>query len=166
MWTKKYIEPVWTDEFKHFSYTQQPLTQQEISQWRQQGYTHDAFTGEMYDSRNPMPAWCDDVAKEIGLSNTGYVFYRMKTNTVMPTHIDHFRRYCEVFGVQRSDVYRAVIFLEDWKPGHYFEIDRTCVANYRAGEYVLWDADVPHAASNIGIDLRYTLQITGTFSNS
>ena len=37
------------------------------------------------------------------------------------------------------------------------------VVNYKAGEYVLWAPDVPHAASNIGVEPRYTLQITGTY---
>jgi len=164
MWYKKHIDPFWGDEYKTFTYTEQPLTEEELVLWRTQGYDHNRFTGEMYDSTNPIPAWCDQLAGKIGLGNAGFVFYRMTTNTIMPTHIDHFRKYCEIFGIKRHRVHRALVFLQDWKPGHYFEIADTCIANYSAGDYVLWHADVPHAASNIGITPRYTLQITGTLS--
>jgi hypothetical protein len=81
----------------------------------------------------------------------------------MPTHVDHYNTYCKVFNQKHEDVRRAIVFLEDWKPGHYFEVDSTALVNWKAGEFVLWHPEVPHAASNIGVDSRYTLQITGTY---
>ena len=51
--------------------------------------------------------------------------------------------------------------MEDWKPGHYLEFNGEGWTNWSAGDYAIWSADVPHAASNIGVDPRYTLQITG-----
>jgi len=162
MWFKGHVHPFWNDNFKDFEYVKQPLTEEELSNWRSQGYTHESFTGVMYNSSNIMPAWTDVIANNIGLKNTGFVFYKMKTGDIMPTHVDHFRRYCKVFNVERKDVWRAVVFLDDWKPGHYFEIENTAICNYKNGDYVIWSADAPHAASNIGIDDRYTLQITGT----
>ena len=56
---------------------------------------------------------------------------------------------------------RVLLFLEDWKPGHYFEMNSIGYTDWNAGDYVEWDCTVPHAASNIGIEPRYTLQITG-----
>ena len=117
----------------------------------------------MYDSRNPMPDWVNTIANLMNLRNPGFVFYRMDTLDIMPTHVDHFNTYCRVFNKDRKEVRRAIVFLEDWKPGHYFQVDNVGVVNYKAGEYVLWAPDVPHAASNIGVEPRYTLQITGTY---
>lgn len=156
------VDKIWDENYKNYRYTKQPLTEEELDIWRRQGYTHDSFTGEMYGGKNPMPNWVYTIAEQIGLCNTGFVFYKMKTGDIMPTHVDHFRRYCEVFNVERSRVWRAIIFLEDWQQGHYFEIENEAFCNYKSGEFVLWSADVPHAASNIGIKDRYTLQITGT----
>jgi hypothetical protein len=161
VWYKGIINPIWDENYKSFPYSRQPLTQHEERKWRAAGYTNEYFTGVMYNSRNPMPAWCDIVAKQIGLSNCGFVFYKMTTGIIMPTHVDHYFSYCQVFNIERSKVYRAIVFLEDWNPGHYFEIDGSAIVNYSRGEYVLWSADVPHAASNIGLIDRYTLQITG-----
>lgn len=157
------VEPNWNEDFKNFSYTRQPLTNKELETWRSQGYNHTSFTGEMYGGKNKMPDYVHTIAENIGLKKPGFVFYRMKTGDIMPTHVDHFRKYCEVFSVERSKVWRAIVFLDDWKPGHYFEIQNEAFCNYRKGEFVVWSADVPHAASNIGIEDRHTLQITGIF---
>ena len=140
MWIRGHVEPVWDAAYKNFKFTKQPLTDEELIEWRSQGYTHSSFTGEMYSSKNPMPDWCDVVANQIGLSKTGFVIYRMVTDDIMPVHVDHYRRYCEVFDVDRSEVLRALVFLEDWKPGHYFEIDSTPIVNYTAGDYVFWNS--------------------------
>ena len=36
-----------------------------------------------------------------------------------------------------------------------------CFMNWTAGDTVEWAYDLPHAAANIGIEDRYTLQVTG-----
>jgi len=163
MFYRGFIPKMWDDEYKNFQYVRQPITGEEADAWRDQGYTHTTTTGKMYDSKNPMPEWVEKVASLLNLRNPGFVFYRMDTLDIMPVHVDHFNTYCKVFKKERQDVRRAIVFLEDWKPGHYFEVEQVGVVNYKAGEYVLWDADAPHAASNIGVDPRYTLQITGTY---
>jgi|SRR6056300_445623 len=163
MWHKGYLPKIWGEGYKSFDYVRQPITGAESTTWRKQGYTHNTTTGKMYDSRNPMPDWTTGVANLINLKNPGFVFYRMDTLDIMPEHVDHFTTYCKVFNQDRKNVRRAIVFLEDWKPGHYFQIDNSAIVNYKAGEYVLWHPDVPHAASNIGIEPRYTLQITGTY---
>ena len=156
-----HITPVWTDEHLQFEYVKQPIKPSEIEAWKSQGYYNESFSGSMYDSRNPMPDWVDYVANKVGLSNCGYVFYKMETLDIMPDHLDHFETCERVFGVPRSNTYRALVLLEDWKPGHYLEFNGKGIVNWKAGDYALWSADIPHAASNIGIEDRYTLQITG-----
>lgn len=162
MWFEGKVTPIWSESFKDFIFEKQPISENEVSMWRDQGYNHSSFTGKMYNSKNPMPGWCQRVADEIGLKNCGYVIYKMETNDIMPTHVDHFSRYCKVFNVNVKNVWRAAVFLEDWKPGHYFEIEGRAFCNYDKGSFVLWRHDSPHAAANIGVDDRYTLQITGT----
>lgn len=165
-WKSGHITKIWDDAFKNFRYVRQPVTQTEIIEWRNMGYTHDTFTGELYDNKNPMPEWTsllrDAIVSDsrIQLNDFTFTFYRMSTLEIMPPHIDHFRTYCKVFNVDRSKVYRALVMLEDWKPGHYLEVDKKGVVNWAAGDYFLWQADVEHAASNIGVEPRYSLQIT------
>ena len=150
------------NDFLSFEYIKKPIKVEELEKWRAQGYTHKSFSGSMYGGKNEMPSWTDSVAAQVGLKNCGFVFYRMNQLDIMPPHIDHFDTYCRVFNVDRNDVFRAIVFLEDWKPGHYFEYDNKGLVNWKQGDYVIYSTNTLHAASNIGIDPRYTLQVTGT----
>lgn len=159
-----HLAPFWNDDYKSFPYIKQPVTEQEIQEWKQLGYDENnvkSFTGSMYDSRNPMPDWIDFIKQVFGLYNQTYTFYRMDTLEIMPVHSDHFRTYCRLNDCTPDQVYRVVVMLEDWKPGHYFEMNGVGHVNWKAGDWFKWKGDVPHAASNIGPESRYTLQITG-----
>ena len=87
----------------------------------------------------------------------------MSTGTVMPVHKDLYSKYVKIFNLegQEQRIHRAVVFLEDWKPGHYSEVNGEPIVNWSAGDVVEWTYDLPHAAANIGLEDRYTLQITG-----
>jgi hypothetical protein len=81
----------------------------------------------------------------------------------MPEHSDLYKRYIELFDLQGQEhrIRRALVLLEDWQPGHYLEIMGEPIVKWQAGTVVQWDYDTPHMAANIGIEDRYTLQITG-----
>lgn len=156
-----HIEPFWDDGFKNFAYVKQPITNHEVSDWQSKGYDYvKSFTGWMYDNTNVMPNYVEKF-KLFGLKNQVYCFYKMKTLEIMPIHSDKYLRYIKLFDANPSNVFRILVMLEDWKSGHYLELDGKAYVNWQAGDYFMWNADVPHAASNIGIEDRYTLQITG-----
>lgn len=167
MWSRGQVDVVWGSEIKQFPYVRPLLselpehTQTEVADWRGLGYTNEHLMGMFYNSKNSMPDWCDTVANAIGLKDCGFCFYKMTTCDILPAHVDHVSTYMKVFNKSRGDIWRAIVFLEEWKPGHYFEIDGQAVVNYSAGEYIIWPIDTPHAAANIGLEDRYTLQITG-----
>lgn len=157
----------WDDSFKLLPFTKQPVTQQEIDEWETLGYNQSnvkSFTGSMYDNRNPMPEYFDQFENVFGLYKQSFTVYRMDTLEIMPVHSDHYRTYCRLNDVEYNEVYRVVLMLEDWKPGHYFELDGVGYVNWKAGDWFKWKGDVPHAASNIGVESRYTLQVTGVSS--
>tara|TARA_R110001606_G_scaffold97935_1_gene216146 strand:+ start:12045 stop:12557 length:513 start_codon:yes stop_codon:yes gene_type:complete len=162
MWDSGKTDMIWDDSFKKLRYLPEPITGFQAEEWKRQGYTHDTTYGKMYGGKDPVPKWVHEVAENIGLTNCGFVFYRMDFMDIMPVHQDHYAKYCEIFGKEYEDVYRAVVFLDEWQSGHYFEIDGQGAVNWERGEYVIWKGSVPHSASNIGNKPRYTLQITGT----
>ncbi len=165
MWERGSVTVCWNDDYKSLPFEREPIQEYEIRKWRAMGYTHDTFSGRMYSSRYPMPEWVSDVATDIGLTKCGFVIYCMSTLEIMPEHIDHYETYQKVFGVDRSDIKRALVYLEDWLPGHYSEMAGVGITNWHAGDYVMWDSDTPHAAANIGTQKRYTLQITGILND-
>jgi len=160
---KGHVSKFWNDDFKKFNFVRQPIMDSEIAQWRDMGYDHvKSFSGSMYDNRNPMPSWVTNLESMFGMYNQTYTFYRMDTLEIMPVHIDHYNTYCKINNTTSDNVERVILMLEDWKPGHYFELDGVGYVNWKAGDWFKWRGDVPHAASNIGVESRYTLQITGT----
>jgi hypothetical protein len=163
----KYKIPVfWDDEFHHLTYEQEQFNDPvSIERWLNFGYSN-KFTGHMCDMRQEQPTWNDKFIKiyqEMGWKDIGTSYYRMDTGTVLPTHGDLYSRYIKVHNLQGKEksIRRAIVFLEDWKPGHYSEINGMGLVNWDAGTVLEWDYDTPHAAANIGIEPRYTLQITG-----
>lgn len=157
-----HIDPWWGNDYKSFRYVKQPITNHEVSSWEADGYDYvKSFTGWMYDSRNPMPAYIDKFTDLFGLKNQTYCFYKMKTLEIMPVHSDKYLRYVQLFDAVPENVCRVLVMLEDWQSGHYLEVDGYGIVNWKSGDWFMWQANVPHAASNIGIEDRYTLQITG-----
>jgi hypothetical protein len=167
-YSKYHIDPVWDQSYKQLKYVKEPFNDiAQIQQWMAQGYSAQTpFTGDMCDMRRPQPVWNEyflGYFSQRGWRDIGTSYYRMATGTILPVHIDTYRRYIELFKLQgkESSVRRALVFLEDWQSGHYFEINGQALTGWLAGDVVEWDYNVPHMAANIGVEPRYTLQITG-----
>ena len=163
---KYHIERFWDDEFKILDYIQEPFNDPEsVARWISQGY-QSKITGDLVDMRHRLPSWASkfiEIYEGQGWKDVGLAFYRMPTGTVMPVHSDLYKRYIELFDLKGMShtIRRALVLLEDWKSGHYLECMGEPIVNWRAGDVVEWQYDTPHMAANIGLEDRYTLQITG-----
>lgn len=161
-----YISPDWGESYKHLNYKNEPFNNPvESAMWIQQGYSP-KFTGDMCDMRDNLPDWNSyfiSYFENLGWRDVGTSYYRMSSGTILPQHRDTYKRYVELFNLKgrEKSIVRAIIFLEDWKSGHYLEVDNVPITNWKAGDIVQWRYDTPHLAANMGLDLRYTLQITG-----
>ena len=164
---KRYhIDPFWDDEFKRLEYRHEPFNDPEsVNQWISRGFGA-KICGAMCDMRSPQPTWNHrfiEYFESQGWQDIGTSYYRMTSGTVMPEHSDRYVNYIKRFGLQGREhsVKRALVFLEDWKSGHYLDCMGQAVVHWRAGDVVEWTYDTPHTAANIGFEDRYTLQITG-----
>jgi hypothetical protein len=163
---KYHIERFWNDEFKTLDYIQEPFNDPvSVNRWVSQGYQA-KICGELCDMRHRLPTWASkfiEIYEHQGWKDIGIAFYRMRTGTVMPVHSDLYKRYIELFNLQgkETSIRRALVLLDDWKPGHYLEAAGKPYVEWRAGDTVEWVYDVPHMAANIGLEDRYSLQITG-----
>lgn len=164
--TRYNLEVFWDDEFKRLNYIQEPFNDPEsVNLWLTQGY-QSKIVGAMCDMRQPQPTWNNRFVKhfeQLGWQDVGTSYYRMSTGTVIPTHGDLYKKYVDRFQLQGQEqtVCRALVMLEDWKSGHYLEVQGIPYTQWRAGQVVEWTYDTPHMAANIGLEPRYTLQITG-----
>ena len=163
---KYWFDVFWDDEFKDLDYHQEPFNDSDsVNLWLSQGY-QSKICGDMCDMRGTQPSWNHrfiETFEAMGWQDIGTSYYRMTSGTVMPNHSDLYRKYIEIFNLQGQEqsIRRAVVFLEDWKSGHYFEAQGIPMLQWTAGTVVEWTYDALHMAANIGIEPRYTLQITG-----
>jgi hypothetical protein len=160
------IAPFWNDEYQHLTYVKEkfndPVTE---IHWEDMGF-RGPFGGWMCDMRNPQPSWNTqfvDFFASMGWKNIGTSYYRMDPGSSLPEHVDIYKKYIELFGLQdkKHTIRRAVVFLEDWQSGHYAECERTPYVDWIQGFTLVWNWDTPHIAANMGMTPRYTLQITG-----
>jgi hypothetical protein len=164
--SKYYVPSFWDDEFKHLEYLNETFNDPEsVQRWLAQGFANQ-FTGDMCDMRSAQPSWNKtiiEVFEQMGWQDVGTSYYRMMPGNILPTHQDLYKKYIELFdlGGQEHTIHRAVIFLEDWQPGHYLEAMDCPMVKWRAGDVVEWVYDTPHMAANMGSTPRYTLQVTG-----
>jgi hypothetical protein len=163
------LDVFWDDEFKNLDYIQEhyndPL---DVQRWLAQGY-QSKICGDMADMRGRQPEWNHrfiEYFQSQGWQNIGTSYYRMTSGTVMPVHEDRYVRYIDLFDLRGREhtIRRALILLEDWRPGHYLEVAGEPFVKWKAGMAVEWIYDTPHMAANIGLEPRYSLQITGHVS--
>lgn len=161
-----HIQVFWNEEYKNLDYINEPFNDSKARDlWLAQGYP-DRFTGDMCDMRSAQPSWNHRFIEHFasqGWKDIGTSYYRMGTGTVLPTHGDLYLKYIDVFKLhgQEHTIRRAIVFLEDWKSGHYFESLGQAYTKWQAGDVFEWTYNTPHMAANIGSEPRYTLQITG-----
>jgi hypothetical protein len=163
---KYQLYPFWDNEYTQLEYINESFNDVSLQQqWIAQGYANQ-FTGDMCDMRSPQPLWNQrflDIFAGQGWKDIGTSYYRMNTGTVLPAHGDLYLKYIDLFDLkgQEHTIRRAIVFLEDWQPGHYAEYMDQAYVNWRAGAVIEWNYDTPHMAANLGPTPRYTLQITG-----
>lgn len=162
MFVQGLINPFWKDEFKNLNYVRRPHNNSlQIDQWIDQGFSQKNFTGKMYGMDSDMPSWCNPFFNLFPSNYIGLCLYKMETGDIMPRHSDTFEKFKKIHNLSStSDIHRAIIFLEDWKRGHIFEIENTLLSNWKSGDYVIWKNNTPHMAANLGLEPRYTAQIT------
>lgn len=160
------IDPFWDDEFKQLDYATEPFNNnKDTEQWLALGYSP-KFTGAMCDMRKPQPSWNHRFTEHfnmLGWKDVCTSYYRMDPGTILPVHSDTYKKYIEIYNLQGKEqsIRRAVVFLERWSSGHYLEINNTPMVNWPRGFCAVWVYDTPHMAANMGIEPRYTVQITG-----
>jgi hypothetical protein len=149
-----------------FSTRRQFSDDETVENWKKAGHWYVNYGGFILEHVKGLPNWCDNVldeiSKQVEIFDASYSLYCMPPGTIMPEHRDTYPTYRKIYNVDDvNKIRRVLVFVEDWKSGHYFEVDDTPVVKWKCGDYCTWIGDTPHIASNIGRENRYTLQITG-----
>jgi hypothetical protein len=166
-WKRSWVDPstLWNVELvKNLPYAREQFNddaQNEV--WIKQG--HQPRTGALFDMRRPNQPSCTGLLIDWAshLEHVGISYYEMAPGDNLPYHSDTYKKYISIFNLweRQKRIWRYIFFVEDWKPGHIFEINGMPITQWRSGDYVAWRYDVPHMAANLGTENRYTIQLTG-----
>lgn len=159
-----HVEPWWdAGDIRILDYVNEPFNDSQTTiKWQKIGFQNKIFTGEMYNMTNDEPWWIHPFRDHFICDHFGWTVYKMQPGRVLPRHGDLFKTYIDKFKIKnKNNIFRAVVFLEDWKSGHYLEVNDEPMVKWKAGDYALWRFNTPHLAVNCGFEDRYTLQITG-----
>ena len=83
--------------------------------------------------------------------------------SILPLHIDSFYQLRKKYPNKKNPM-RAIIFLEDWKLGHFLQYENNVETHWQQGQGIIWGSNVYHLSANAGIENKYTLQVSG-FTN-
>lgn len=163
-YNRGHINPWWDNSFKQLDYVYPELTNTyDVETWNQMGYHGFHYGGAIVNENQKQPDYTTKFLEIFCWQNQAVQYFLLNTMDAVPPHRDGYPGYAlrnNIF--DKNQIHRAVIFLEDWQSGHYFEIDNQPIVNWRAGDWISWQNDTLHFAANIGTAPRYTLQITGT----
>lgn len=150
-------------EYKNLNYVNKPFNDKDtLNAWKSLGHIYEKYTGKMLDQSQTLPNWCFNLLEKFSLKTPTITLYCMTPGTILPEHSDTFAKYKSLMGLGLNDsIFRCIIFLEDWKSGHYFEVNQDPVVKWKSGDYIIWKDSTPHMAANLGKENRYTMQITG-----
>ena len=135
--------------------------------WKlQHGYPQNKFftnnNTNLYEVFDTAPKFIIDFAKKIFSKYTIGMIKQLPGNFI-PNHTDKYYKFLKKFNLSnKEEIVRYCIFLEDWQPGHYFEINNKPFLNWKKGDICVLKKGVYHRSSNGGDTAKYTAQITGT----
>jgi len=81
----------------------------------------------------------------------------------LPSHEDTYFQFANKNNIDPYKCCRVNIFLEDWKSGHYFEINEKSFLHWKRGDAIIIRRNQLHLSGNMGMTTKYTMQVTGVY---
>ena len=130
------------------------------------GYPQDAHYDNnntiLYQNFDQAPTEIIALAEQHFQKNYSITMIKQLPGQFIPRHKDkHYKFKSKNKKCNQKKILRYCIFLEDWKPGHYFEYDDKPVRPWYAGDVVVLEQGIYHRSVNAGTHPKYTAQITG-----
>ena len=106
------------------------------------------------------PEWINNIPKHLPKDFVDYVTsaIRIDPGQTVPFHFDKHYLLKSKYGEGKT--YRYLIFLEDWKSGHYYEIFDQPFTKWKRGDWIKFAQEDWHLAGNMGIEPFYSAQVT------
>jgi hypothetical protein len=105
-------------------------------------------------------SWEQSLIDELPLEHAVSKGTMQTPGNIMPWHQDKFFTFRRQFP-DNPYIIRFLIFLEDWKIGHVLQAGDSIISHWSAGDVITWLPTRYHLSANIGIENKWTVNITG-----
>lgn len=134
---------------------------------------HNGFPDSYTDSNtNISQAWWnsdqldfDELGRQLGMEVVTVSSIKQRPGNVIPLHRDTFYQINKKFPNDTRTKVRANLHLEDWKVGHIIQYNAENqwhnYTHWKIGEGLLMGESAEHLGANIGLEDKYTVQISG-----
>jgi len=133
-----------------------------------------SYRQAFFDSsdRKNTPAWILEIADHIGekerLSNIMCTITKQNPGNSLPPHVDVYESYRNKKNIPDEDaenIIRYLVFLEDWKIGHFLQFGDSVCCYWKKGDCITWEYGLRHLSTNAGTEPKFAMQITGVKKN-
>ena len=133
-----------------------------------------SFSQADFDSndRKNTPGWILEIADHIGekerLSNITCTITKQNPGNSLPPHVDSYESYRGKKNIPDEDaknIIRYLVFLEDWKIGHFLQFGDSVCCYWKKGDCITWEYGLRHLSTNAGTEPKFAMQITGVKKN-
>jgi hypothetical protein len=105
--------------------------------------------------------WEKQICKQLPLVNAVATVTRQDPGQSLPWHRDEFFYHRKFYPDNTLEIWRFLVFLSDWKLGHFVQANDTVYHHWRFGDTIVWRPETMHLTANIGLDVKWTCNITG-----
>lgn len=111
-------------------------------------------------------SWANELLDLLPIQN-GIATPTLQTpGNILPIHKDRFIFIKKKFKVTKTkNVVRFLLFLEDWKDGHFLQVRKTIITKWKKGEVILWHPTHEHLSANVGRLNKWTCNITAILND-
>lgn len=106
-------------------------------------------------------SWEDAILKQLPLDHAVATVTRQRCGQVLPWHQDRFYMLRRLYPKDTRPIWRFLLFLEDWKTGHFLQAGNSVIHHWQQGDCIVWQPDTWHLSGNMGCETKWTCNITG-----
>ena len=133
------------------------------NEYKQYGYTqHNTRSWKTTNFPEKITfSWESLIIDALPMDHSMVAIHRQDPGQVLPWHFDRFFMLRKLYPDDTRPVWRFLMFLKDWDVGHILQVGDSMLHHWNRGDVVVWRPGVMHVAANIGLNKKWTANITG-----
>lgn len=150
-------------DYIDLNYKKATINQNLLEQYIQAGHSTEFMCFYNYFEPNPLPRSVEKIREHFShMDHVSLAINFCRPGQYLPLHQDFYQKWSELNGIKNIEkIFRAVVMLEDGKPGQILQINDHCHTMWKQGDYMSWIGATPHAIYNFSQFDRYAVQVTG-----